>query len=247
MQQPVETLSRHRAEIWLARPPEIGDPQLLEHYRSLLCPAERARERAFLQAADRRAYLITHALLRTVLSRYCPRRPADWVFHTNPHGRPELAPGQTSLPIDFNLAHTRGLVACALTLGHAIGIDCECTDRPAPLEVAEHFFSPTEAADLARAPARARDRRFFAYWTLKEAYSKARGLGLCLPLHAYSFDLDDPQGPRIAIDPALHDHPAHWQFHLAAEDPDHLLAIAVKRGQGADLEIRTHRIATRRP
>jgi 4'-phosphopantetheinyl transferase len=87
-----------------------------------------------------------------------------------------------------------------------------------------------------------RRARFFAYWTLKEAYIKARGMGLALPLHAFSFLLDVAPPIRVVLSPELNDNAAHWQFERLAPEPPHYGALAVRRGLGADLHVMTRHV-----
>ena len=91
----------------------------------------------------------------------------------------------------FNLSHTDGLVVCLVAVEREIGVDVEHTARAGSvgIEIAERFSSPSEVAELRSLPFADQRSRFFDYWTLKEAYIKARGLGLHLPLDQFSFHL----------------------------------------------------------
>ncbi len=123
-----------------------------------------------------------------MLSRYADVAPRDWPFRIDEHGRPELAARPAGTPdLRFNVSHTNGLVACAVTVGREVGVDVEHTGRRLVHDVAERFFSPREVADLRACPAADQPVVFFDYWTLKESYIKARGLGLALPLRQFSF------------------------------------------------------------
>ena len=75
--------------------------------------------------------------------------------------------------------------------------------RPVSTAIANRFFSPTEAAALSGVPEHRRQERFFEYWTFKESYIKARGMGLSIPLDRFSFHYSDERAVRIAIDPVL--------------------------------------------
>ena len=136
----------------------------------------------------------------------------------------------------FNLSNTYGLIACAVTLDRELGVDVEDTERPGEtVSIADGFFSRQEIAALRALPPDRQRSRFFDYWTLKEAYIKARGMGLAIPLDQFSFSLDD--GPRIgvAFDPALGDDASTWQFEQFALSPRHRTSAAVRRGPGPDL------------
>src|SRR6185436_18685723 len=98
--------------------------------------------------------------------------------------------------LHFNLTNTRGLVACAVSVAHAeVGVDAEALDRSGEtVAIADRYFSTEEVRALRALPESAQRQRFFAYWTLKESYIKARGLGLRLPLDQFSFRLGESIG-----------------------------------------------------
>jgi 4'-phosphopantetheinyl transferase len=208
----------------------------LEEYRALLSADERERMARFVLDRDRRRFLLTRALVRTTLSRYAPVAPGGWAFIANVHGRPEILDRPRGVPdLRFNLSHTEGLIACAVTIGREVGIDVEHIGRRLTHDVAGRFFAPREVRDLHALPADAQPKVFFDYWTLKEAYIKARGLGLALPLGDFAFTLGDT--PAITFEPSLQDDPATWQFAQAWPTPQHRLGLAVRR-EGADLPVR---------
>lgn len=132
--------------------------------------------------------------------------------------------------LSFNLSHTRGLIALAVTRGRELGIDVEnIATRAISLDVAERFFSPAEVAELSRvAPDRQQDR-FFEYWILKESYIKARGMGLSLPLDGFSFEFPHHSAVNISINPELQDHADRWSFWQYRPTADYLMAICAER------------------
>ena len=100
----------------------------------------------------------------------------------------------------------------------------------------ERHFAPDEVRDLRALPADDQPRAFFDYWTLKEAYIKARGMGLSLPLDQFAFALHDGQPPTIRFAPGFDDVEERWQFWQAWPTATHRLALAVERA-GADLPV----------
>jgi 4'-phosphopantetheinyl transferase len=219
-----------------ANPAALGK---LDAYQALMSQGEHERMARFVFDKDRRAFLITRALVRTMLSRYAPVAPPDWRFIENVHGRPEIldrAPGTPDLR--FNISHTNGLIACAVTIGREVGVDVEHIHRHLTHDVAGRFFAPDEVNDLRKLPPEDQQRVFFDYWTLKEAYIKARGFGLALPLGDFAFRLNPPGPPSIAFEPALDDDPSTWQFVQDWPTPLHRLGLAVRR-EGADLPVRS--------
>src|SRR4051794_3096098 len=189
-----------------------GEEPTIERHASLLDAAERENAGRFAFERDRRHYIAAHALLRVMLSSIVPVPPRDWRFETGLFGRPEIVPTPTDVPLRFNLSHTRGLVACCVTLRRDVGLDVEAVDRPMPDidEIAAYFTQDERALLRLSAPAR-RYQLFFKLWTLKEAYIKAVGKGLSVPLDSFGFALD-PIGIRF---PDRHDDGGRWFFHLA--------------------------------
>ena len=209
-----------------------------EGYRALLSAEEHDRMARLVFERDRRRFLLTRALVRTMLSRYASVRPRDWRFIANVHGRPEIVDRPQGVPdLRFNVSHTDGLIACAVTIGREIGVDVEHIGRQLTHDVAGRFFAPTEVSALRELPEDEQQNAFFDYWTLKEAYIKARGFGLALPLADFAFRLAPPAPPQITFEPSLKDDAATWQFHQEWPTPLHRLGLAVRR-EGADLPVR---------
>jgi 4'-phosphopantetheinyl transferase len=239
-------LAPAEVHVWTAVPDQVGAPAARARCEAMLSADERDRMRRFHFERDRHIYLVAHALVRTALSRYATCAPAAWTFTANAHGRPEIAPGTCARPLRFNLSHTHGLVAVAVALERDVGVDVEhLYPRSFDLDVAEHFFAPAEVAALMAQPADAQRDRFFAYWTLKESYIKARGLGLALPLDQFAFDLDRrpehhlDHGDEIVltVDPRLEDDGRNWWFHQRRIAPEHRLAVALRRQPGEPIAL----------
>lgn len=219
----------------------------LDAYLTLLTDDERQRMARFVFDRDRRSFLLTRALVRTMLSRYAPVPPKDWRFITNAHGRPEILDRPPGVPdLRFNISHTDGLIACAVTIGREIGVDVEHVRRSLTHDVASRFFAPAEVRHLHALPAYEQERVFFDYWTLKESYIKARGFGLALPLGDFAFTLNPPHPPTITFEPALQDDPATWQFRQEWITPNHRFALAIRRS-GDDLPVRLREVVPELP
>lgn len=215
--------------LWLAFYDEISEERLHAAYRELLNVAEQAQEPRFYFARDRNRYLVTRALVRTVLSRYVPIVPQDWVFSANAYGRPAIVNAQAE-DLTFNISHTHSLIVLGVTRGRALGVDVEnVLARSVSTDVADRYFAPQEVAMLTAAPPDQQQDRFFEYWTFKEAYIKARGMGLSLPLDKFSFHYPDDHSVEIAIHPDLADHGARWQFWQFRPRPEYLVAVCAER------------------
>jgi 4'-phosphopantetheinyl transferase len=219
--------------LWVLRTAEAADPELLAAYLDLLSPDERARHHAFLAPGPRDEHLRARALTRTVLARYAGVPPRELAFVEGERGRPELASPIDGRRLRFNLSHTRGLIALVVGWELDVGVDVEdSTRRGDPLGLAESVFARDELEALRALPAARQRERFFTYWTLKEAYIKARGLGLLIPLDAFSFCVDDPDDLRVRLDPSLEDDARAWQFTHSRPTPEHHLALGLRVGDG---------------
>jgi 4'-phosphopantetheinyl transferase len=209
-------------------------PDASQRGTALLSADELARYHRYLVPHAAQTFLAARVLLRSVLSAYCSVAPADWRFETNPWGRPRIATAKAPAGLIFNLSHKPGCVVCLIGHGRELGVDVEDTaaNRPNVLELAERFFSPSEAAALKALPVERQFDRFYDLWTLKESYIKARGMGLSLGLSHLSFT---PSGntATVRFDPGFQDVPEAWDFCLFHPDTQHLIATAVERLPGS--------------
>jgi 4'-phosphopantetheinyl transferase len=108
-----------------------------------------------------------------------------------------------------------------------IGLDVEALSREPAIELARRFFSAREADQLARTPIDGRATRFLEYWTLKEAYVKARGLGLSLPLDRFSVYNTTHNTWGISFEAPLNDDPARWWLRSFRVGTTHQAALAI--------------------
>jgi 4'-phosphopantetheinyl transferase len=202
-------------------------------YLSILCDRERRRHDAFHFERDRHLYRVSHALLRQCLSHYHDIPPADWRFEEGTFGRPEIVARSGCPPLRFSLSHTHGLAACAVTLEMDIGLDVEAIDRDIDVaSIAEHVFSVQERQCLAACGGSEQRDLFFRYWTLKEAYIKAVGAGMTLPLQSISFRNVTGGEPRIDFEDAIDDLPDRWRFWQSRPSNGnlHRMALAIASG-----------------
>lgn len=223
------SLSTGEVHLWLAYYDEIADARLHERYRNLLSQEERQQQARFHFVADRLGYLVTRALVRTVLSRYVDLDATCWRFSKNAYGRPDVVNPEAH-NLSFNLSHTRHLIVLAVSRDRIVGVDVEnIALKETPLALADRFFSFEEAAALARLPADLQQYRFFEYWTCKEAYIKARGMGLSIPLDKFSILFPDAPPGEIAIQREFADDSRDWRFCQVRPKPEYLIAICAER------------------
>lgn len=204
---------------------EIRDPLLIRRYRSVITAEETAKADRFIFAADRHRSLVTRALLRFTLASSTNMAAENFKFTHNSYGKPALKPDLIPLPLEFNISHSSGITACALTLGRKIGIDIEDHTRKFDPGLADRFFTRSEAVYLRSCPAEKRKKTFFDLWTLKESYIKARGRGLSIGLDSFGFEIEPET--RIFFRKAVDETPDDWVFFSFSPVKNYTAAAAV--------------------
>ena len=238
------TADSRRIDLWCTYISEIGEEQLWRRYDALLSGDERAAQARFRFAKDQRRYLVTRALVRTVLSRYAAVRPEDWAFSPGPRGRPQISLPRPAPALDFNISHSADLVMLGVTSGRTLGIDTESVEaREADIDGLDRYFAPEESAALLALAPHERRRRFFELWTLKESYIKARGLGLAIALDSFRFELAQAGGLTLHMRPELGDSPGRWRLWQFALRRGYLAAVCAARGADAPPRIVLREIA----
>jgi 4'-phosphopantetheinyl transferase len=207
-------------------------------YLDLLSEAERAKWQRFVPQDARLQYLASRALVRTTLSRYAEVPERAWQFSANSYGRPHVLHPRDARSIRFNLSNTSGLVVCVIARDCDVGIDVENITRSVDVDrLSPAVFASTELADVRGRRASDRRERFFSYWTLKEAYIKARGMGLSIPLDSFWFDLGG-SAPSLHVAEDCHDDPKRWRFYQYAPTSEHRMALAAAAPPDAQPDIR---------
>ena len=175
-------------------------PETVEALRQLLSPDERARADRFHFEKDRRHFVVARGVLRRLLGRYLDMAPNALRFAYADQGKPHLAAEITQqvTPLKFNLAHSGGLAVYAFTDLGEIGVDLEqINPHFTGDDIARRFFSASEIACLDQLPAEARALAFFNCWTRKEAFIKAKGMGLSLALDQFDVTLAPGQKAEL--------------------------------------------------
>ncbi|MGC4052995.1 MAG: 4'-phosphopantetheinyl transferase superfamily protein [Paludibaculum sp.] len=213
----------------LINPEELTDPVVLSRFHASLAQDEQERIARFVFEKDRHVRLVARGSLRQALSEYTGGVPAaEFRFGYNGFGKPFLELPARWAGIRFNLSHCDGLIAILIAEDIEVGIDVERIRPMADLfRVAQRFFAQAEVEDLRQTPEPLQLERFFQYWTLKESYIKACGIGLSLQLDQFWFQFD----PTIQIQFAsgFDDDPANWEFQQQRVDAEHWLATATRR------------------
>jgi len=224
----MQTLTDKAVHIHLLQPDGYVDATA-EH---ILNPEEHQKAQKFRFPHDRNLYMAAHVFLRRALSRYAAVSPSQWQFNHNAYGKPAIANPDVDW-LKFNLSHTHGMVACAITRDRAIGVDVEKINRSCDLStLCQYVLTPLEAMDvLSVCDQHEPLDRFFTYWTLKEAYIKARGMGLNLPLQQFAFQQGKDHRWHLSCNPALQDKGENWQSDAFRVGANHHLAYCLQAGR----------------
>jgi 4'-phosphopantetheinyl transferase len=225
---PTHPIASETAHLWCFDTEIFQEASTTHRWLARLEDHERIRYAAYGTSAAKREYLGARALARTALGHYSGQ-PAECLrFRTDHLGRPGLT-SPSIRGLNFSLAKTRGLAVGLFAFDRDVGVDVELVAPIEAVEMAERFFSPGELAELLRLGDAARLSRFYELWTLREAYLKARGIGLALPLDQLVFHPTSSGGARAEFGAAIRDDPAHWQFGLTWLTNRHLAATCIRR------------------
>ena len=230
--------------IWRPPPPQpaLGDGEVhvwratldrpaaaVDDMRRTLSDGERQRAARFRFDRDRDRYVVGRALLRVLCGLYLDEEPEKVRLSYGRRGKPGLGEEHGKSRLELNLAHSGPLALYAFTRGRLVGVDVEQV-RPMPDadEVAGRFFSPREHAVYSELPSRDRLLGFYLCWTRKEAFIKALGEGLSVPLDSFDVSLV-PGEParliRVAPDP---DKAARWTLISLEPMPGYVGAVAIQ-------------------
>jgi 4'-phosphopantetheinyl transferase len=195
---------------------------------------EMERAEKFHFQNDRNRFIAAHSYLRQVLARYLDLEPDEICYTYNEHGKPELDPGFDQLR--FNLSHSKSVGLIAVTMKSRIGVDVELIKHNKDIkQIAQRFFSPGEIEQLLNQPDSQHDEAFFRCWTRKEAYLKALGVGMLIPLNQFEVDFAPGVPPRIKHTVGKESEAARWSLYHINPKEKYIGALAV---EGKSAEIR---------
>lgn len=204
-----------------------------------LSDTENLRKDRFRFWKDKSSYIVSRGLLRVILGAYLGDEPKKLVFINGPHGKPMLDGGYQDA-IRFSVSHSNRRALYAINRGREIGVDIEKI-RPefSFEEISDKYFSPREAAFLRTRPVPDREKVFFSFWTLKEAFMKGTGKGFSLPLDRFEITNDPPKVVSLEGDSEA---AARWSIRSMHLEPGYAAALAV---EGPDLPIRCWKLQLR--
>ena len=224
--RPNPPLGAHDVHVW--RVP-LDEDARADAYWSLLSDEERRRAARFVRDIHRRRFVVAHGALRSILADYVGAEPTALDFVSGAHGKPALRDPTGRPPVEFNLSHSGDLALVALAWERPVGVDLERWEREMDhLELAKRFFSPAERASLEALAGRRDDlvHGFFAAWSRKEAYLKARGEGVMRGLHHFDVSLA-PGEPARLLDDRLDAAIDRWRMRSIVPDRGFSGAIVV--------------------
>ncbi|MEG4022383.1 4'-phosphopantetheinyl transferase superfamily protein [Microcoleus sp. S13C4] len=220
------TLNLGEIDVW--RVSLAQTESCLQSLQETLSTDERTKADRFRFPKDRSQFIVSRGALRAILSRYLNINSHILRFDYNSYGKPSLIAAQGGNTLRFNLSHSGGMALIAITNNRDIGVDIEGINTNFPcLEIAEKFFSPLEISVLRSLPEHLQPRAFFACWTRKEAYIKAVGKGLSIPLNQFDVTLA-PGEPAALLN--VEDNPEEalrWSLIELIPSSDMVAAVAV--------------------
>lgn len=220
-------INKNEVHIWYQVVNLDLSPALEDSYLGLLPDDEQKKFSNFVTRSKKLEYLFTRLLVRKILSQYTGFPSASWTFDSNKFGRPIVSYPTLRTPLQFNISHSQSLITIAIGQECELGIDLESKEKVANLsDLARNNFSEYEFQIFKMAPSNQQIEKFYQYWTLKESYLKARGIGLSIPTKDFSFKLEN--GIQLDIARSLDQHPENWQFKLIQPVKNYQLALAYK-------------------
>ena len=210
-------------------------PQDLSYYSSLLSRDEVDRAGRFVFEKDRNHFIVGRGLLRVILGSYLHVEPAQLEFVYGPHGKPALKPGVTDKTLEFNLSHSKDLALYAFNWNRRIGVDIEYLIPMADMDdFAERFFTLRESTWINALSGEQKEDAFFKTWTCKEAFLKANGSGLMVPINQVEISLETEGTVELISIGSDNKQPARWRLEMFNPSPGYQAALAVE-GHGGQL------------
>jgi 4'-phosphopantetheinyl transferase len=215
-----------RVDVWSVR---LDDEAVAAAGEAVLDDPERTRAARFAFDRDRQRFVRRRVALRSILARYARMPPAQLQFVSGSHGKPTLA-GPSGRTVAFSASHANELAVVAVTDGATIGIDLEWTGRTVEWHAISSMFAVGERAQLLALSGAALERAGFRCWTRKEAYVKARGDGLSLPLELFEVTVTEGEPARVAHVAAEIDDGVAWTLTEIDVGPGYVACLATADG-----------------
>lgn len=204
----------------------------IDRFLHTLAADEQSRAARFHFQRDHERFIVAHGILRTILGFYLNRAPNSLSFCYGLHGKPALVVEPGGATICFNMSHSRGVALYAVSRGRKVGIDVESIRSLGDEheKIVDRFFSRRETASLRALPTDLQNYAFFLCWTRKEAYIKARGEGLSLPLDQFDVSLIPGEPAALLSTRPDSDEAFRWNLRELDLTSGYVGALAVEGG-----------------
>jgi 4'-phosphopantetheinyl transferase len=233
--EPQTALPQDEVHLWRVDLAAVSKEQ--ERWHAILSPEERTRAARFHFSRDREYFTATRALLRTILGSYLSSDPVELVFRYSGKDKPSLTTSQAENQVQFNVSHSGDAAMLTFARGRALGVDVEqVRDNFDHVAIARRFFSEQEQRELAALAPSERCYGFFRCWTRKEAYVKAQGAGLSLPLSQFDVSLKPGEEDALLSTRPDRDEAARWSLREVPAGDGYLAALCVQ-GRGWKLQL----------
>ena len=200
-------------------------------FSKLLTPEELRRAIKFYFERDRKTYILTRGILRTILGSLLRKNPVELLISYSTYGKPFLVSDENTSDIRFNVSHSLDKALIAITKGRDVGVDIEYI-RPLRYEdrIQERFFSSKENEALRYLPKDIQHRAFFTCWTRKEAFIKAKGGGLNIPLRQFTVSVDPKEPAQLLLTEWEPNEVSRWK----------IIDLNIRTGYTAALTVEWH-------
>src|SRR6266496_3516573 len=208
-----------------------------QRWKEILSSDERERSARFHFSQDRQFFTATRALLRIIAGNYVDSDPTKLIFQYSKKEKPSLTQSGSASQLEFNVSHSGAMALLAFARGRALGVDVEqIRDNFDHAAIARRFFSEEEQRQLAELVPSERYHGFFRCWTRKEAYIKAQGAGLSLPLHQFDVSLRARDVNALLSTRPEHSEAARWSLQEVLDFEGYVAALCVQ-GHGWSLKL----------
>jgi 4'-phosphopantetheinyl transferase len=230
-------LANNEVQVWRVELDLLASAE--PHWLSLLLPDEQDRAHRFRFDRHRRRFATTRGVLRTLLGGYLNVDPRSVRFRYSDKQKPALDEAFAKGHLRFNVSHSEETALLAFTRGREIGVDVERVRQDSDVEaIAKSFFSESERETLASLPGSEKQAAFFRCWTRKEAFIKAIGEGMSLPLHQFDVSLAPGQPAELLATRPDPEDKRRWSV-WTLDAGEGFAAALVVAGQDKDLRVVT--------
>jgi 4'-phosphopantetheinyl transferase len=231
---PPLVISKDEVQVWRVDLEAIRGEE--SRWQAVLSPDESARAARYHFAADRQRYVASRAWLRMILARYFASEAKALSFSYSQKEKPSLGPAFAASGVTFNISHSGGIALLAFAREREIGVDVEQIRHDFDLEgISRRFFSAREQSELSAVPAEEKTATFFRCWTRKEAYIKATGDGLSLPLSQFDVSLLSGDDDALLATRPDDSEATRWLLREVGAGPGYVAALC---GRGRDWKLK---------